>query len=444
MKLTANEALNRVKVNTNVAELKSSNMKLARTIKRSGKDAIYMFKNGENVVFAPAVSNAVPILGTCVIRDEHNLPPALIDMLNEYALGISVYQDENEDDDPVVFRAPSNSNTSTSSTETVVVEPLITSKWNQEAPYNNDIMEQLGDQVPVKPGTNERLSVPCGCNATAMAQVIYYWAKKGYRRGCTSLKRYITSKNKWEVSVLPPIEEFDFDNMIDNPCPWNKKKKKPEPVYTEEQGKAISKLIQYAACSVKMNFDVDSSTSNVHTSMTALIKNFEFGDFEETQHISVINYKNADRFVSEEEFETSVKESLDSKCPVLMVSNYHCYICDGYKRKSDGKLYFHFNWGWGDLIYDSWCVLTYILYTKNDKSRYDYTARKQAVVNLRPKYPLYDVNKDGYVNMSDIGYITRMVANKQYSNAADVNNDGVVDSKDIQSVTNHVLGKSEE
>lgn len=88
------------------------------------------------------------------------------------------------------------------------VDVLLTSKWGQDSPFNNQCIFN---------------GVRCvtGCVATAMAQVMYYWATTGkdgevFRPGSPALEADETVTYNYNVEALDAIDSFDWDNMTDD------------------------------------------------------------------------------------------------------------------------------------------------------------------------------------------------------------------------------------
>ena len=77
------------------------------------------------------------------------------------------------------------------------VEPFMTSKWNQDSPYNSKC-PKFKDKT-----------APTGCVATAMAQILYYYkypdASEGtgyYTKGESNMKYYIPINSTYDWSLL--------------------------------------------------------------------------------------------------------------------------------------------------------------------------------------------------------------------------------------------------
>ena len=123
---------------------------------------------------------------------------------------------------------------------------MVTAKWDQVSPYNTGIYY----------GTNPRnIGTPAsytGCVATAMAQVMYYWAtKKNFKHGSTAIPAYsfVSSNRTYYVGAKSAVSEFswsDMDDAITN--------------YSSNAAKnAVGKLMEYCGASVKMEYTPNGS-----------------------------------------------------------------------------------------------------------------------------------------------------------------------------------------
>ena len=209
---------------------------------------------------------------------------------------------------------------------TTDIDPLITSTWNQDEPFNN-----------LCPAYSGNTRAATGCVATAMAQVM------NYHRWPTSptaaIPGYITDSYSLNLSTLPAVT-FDRDNMLDS----------YSGSYTTEQGTAVATLMQYCGWSLEMDYGPESgaTTDMVATALT-----------------NYFDYNSTAKFVSRS-FYTAAKWAdliyyeLANGRPVvyggMSTGGGHEFVCDGYKYIS-GYDFFHINWGWGGLS-DDYFVLS--------------------------------------------------------------------------------------
>ena len=205
------------------------------------------------------------------------------------------------------------------------VSPLLTSRWNQGAPYN--------DACPVDPDTGER-SVT-GCVATAMAQVLNYY--QWPERTLTTIPGYTTSTRQMSRPAIPPTD-IDWDLMRDSyggPT-------------AETQRQAVANLMMLCGHSVEMDYKSESSGAYTQD----LVNAFQtyFGYDPSTRIVLRSHYDAA-------QWETMIYNEVAEGRPVLYSGQSegggHSFVVDGY----DGNGRFHINWGWGGMS-DGYFVLS--------------------------------------------------------------------------------------
>lgn len=160
------------------------------------------------------------------------------------------------------------------------VAPLVTARWDQSAPYNN--------QCP-KDGTDRSVT---GCVATAMAQVMYY--HKWPETAAPALAGYTTYTNKIKVAALPATT-FKWDKMRDDYH------------YTDidEGAAAVAEAMRYCGQAVKMDYGSNESAGAV--SNEDFVK---MGYSKTAKLISRSDYSTAD-------WEAIIYNELTNKRPVL-------------------------------------------------------------------------------------------------------------------------------
>ena len=210
-------------------------------------------------------------------------------------------------------------------------EPLMDFAWCQWDPFRMD--------CKVTPdGMDEQQCFP-GCVATAMAQLIYYHARKtdAGKVECKALPSYTydfhdTGSNSLVNTTVPALEAttFDWDNMrgyykksdVDGAAP-----------------KAVAKLMHYCAVAVEAMFGTDETLA--HDSKVIKAMSTYFGYPDNIQFIRSKDY-------AWDEFENLLRTEIEAGRPVLYAaentlgSGGHDLIVDGWD--TDGR--FHINWGW--------------------------------------------------------------------------------------------------
>lgn len=213
------------------------------------------------------------------------------------------------------------------------IEPLLTTTWGQENPYN--------EMCPMY-GTNRSIT---GCVATAMAQVINYCR---WPEGQTaSVPAYTTETYQLSVPALEPTQ-----------------------FYWEYMGtKQVARLMRYCGQSVKMDYGLAASGAALNLVPDALIN--IFGYSESAQCVSCGSE------YSDEEWENLLYEEIAAKRAVILAgmgyAGGHAFIAHGYK---DGL--FRINWGWTGQQ-DGYFALTNLASAGGDYSLY-----QNAVIGIQP------------------------------------------------------------
>ncbi len=279
------------------------------------KAMIYMFSRGTDNGFIAVSADdmTVPLLGYSTTgtlpTSERELPDGMRYWLTTLA-----------------EQAALNSTSSTArrvryaSPERAEIAPMTKTRWNQDSPYN--------DKCPEISGTR----CVTGCVATALAQVLRYYAYPAKGTGTHSY-----TWNGQDLSFDYASTAFDWDNMTDT--------------YTDASSQtekdAVATLMYACGVSVDMNYGTGESGAVSRNIGNALIDNF--------------GYDKGVRFLSRDyytitEWENIVYENLKNFGPVLYGGNNnsggHEFVCDGYRNG-----YFHFNWGWGGMS-DGYFLLT--------------------------------------------------------------------------------------
>ena len=212
------------------------------------------------------------------------------------------------------------------------VSPLISTTWNQDAPFNN-----------LCPGTGTNKTI-VGCVATAMAQLMKYynWPTTG-----TGSYSYLCNDGTYNYGTLSAnfgATTYDWANML-NSYPYPNSG-------TAAQQNAVATLMYHCGVAVNMHYtpsfagawttdvEVASTYPNYPTAEKALRTYFSYSP-------SLIGKARAS--YSDAQWISMLKSDLDNSHPLIYDGNDqgqqggHCFICDGYDNSNN----FHFNWGWG-------------------------------------------------------------------------------------------------
>ena len=214
------------------------------------------------------------------------------------------------------------------------ISPLIQTRWNQGAPYN-DICKyyfQYNDAVT-------------GCVATAMAQVMYYSAQKHGDNTYTTtveIPGYNTGYN-YPVPAVDVKTVINWSNMLpEYTYSYNNNTKKYDiSNFTSEQGTAVAKLMQ--CCGVSVHMDYANSASGGSSASISEVPNalITYFGYDET-----VRYESRGMYTLATWTEL-IYDELAAARPVLYGGQSsgggHAFVVDGY----DGDELFHVNWGWG-------------------------------------------------------------------------------------------------
>lgn len=202
-----------------------------------------------------------------------------------------------------------------SDSPSVVVEPLVTTKWNQDAPFNNFAPEYTDDN-------NNTQRCATGCAATAMAQIMKFhnWPEQGVGHYSYEHQSFGTISSDFSEHV------YDWTNMIDR---YNNGE------YSNVQADAVALLMKDCGVSLNMNYGPVSGASIY--SYTPAFKNY----FRYSSR--TINRSGCETA----EFTKIITDELQEGRPIIYCGTGedggHAFVVDGY----DTNYFLHVNWGWG-------------------------------------------------------------------------------------------------
>ena len=268
---------------------RSLNTSLTRVITgvADGPDAaVYVFNADGAFVIVSGDDSTMPVLGYSDkgCYDVKNSPDGLKDLIRYYQQEVKHFSTSTRGE-TITVHAP--------------VTPMIQTRWNQSAPYNN--------MCPMDTVTKKR-SVT-GCVATAVAQVMYY-------------HQYPTTMFEWDKMQLT----YDKSD-------------------TGESADAVAKLMFDVGTAFEMEYS--SSASSANLSIGSEILRYDFGYAGTAEYVDRFDY-------TAKEWDELIYNEIKSSRPVLFSGfsvspadgvGGHAFILDGY----DDKGYYHVNWGWGGL-----------------------------------------------------------------------------------------------
>jgi len=229
------------------------------------------------------------------------------------------------------------------------IQPLITSQWGQEYPFNQAI-----------PYNKTRYLT--GCVATAMGQVMRFHRHPGKGSGRTAQT----------VDGLPFTADFSTTNYGF----WKMKDRYDAGQYSDDQAEAMSTLLFHAGMGVSMSYGTNGSGAMVSLVPRCLTSNFGYD--------KAITYESR-KYYSDEEWHELLYNELNEGRPIIYrgsnvndESRQHCFVCDGYDASTG---LFHFNWGWSGSC-DGYFALTGS--TALDGPTFNYGNSQCVVIGIKP------------------------------------------------------------
>ena len=362
----------------NHAPKKLSDLKLVHHAPMdNGQNAYYVFNNeAGGFVIVSGDDRANDVLGYSdkgtFVAD--NVPINMKEWLEEYAQQIKYIQEQTQSSSSI-RKTPARA----------AVAPMLTTKWDQGYPYNTNCPDFFGQGKCVT-----------GCEATALAQVMFYHRAKSVNKTTTTIPGY-TCEREWTIDSKPCHIEIDAI-PAGSPIDWNNMRELYNGSETAAQTQAIANLMKYCGASMNMDYAKGQSDAHIANAPIALKTYFDYRDDTELVWRLYIS--------SNDEWETLIYNELSNNRPVFYHGMHsteddadgHVFVCDGY----DGTGYYHFNWGWSG-SYDGYFLLSAI--GPNEDRQYPYW--QAALINAAPNEPdvpsIY-LSTDAielYVNMSD-------------------------------------------
>lgn len=358
--------------------------KMAKVSKQVTNDQqFYIFnsQDSEGFVIVAADDVARPILGYSHSEnlDIENIPDNLRWWLSEYDRQIRWAQDNNIEQSEETAKEWQTINSNRVKATTPVVAPLLQTKWDQGAPYNN--------LCPIYNGTDR--AATC-CVATATAQIMKYWQHPAQGTGSVS---YTTTTRGFQLSADFSNSYYDWNNMVDTYSYFDNN------VYcqysrTSAQKNAVAKLISDVGIACRTNYAANGRGESFSDNRYACLALYTYFDYDRTtEYIERIGHSDLSWFYV-------LVQQLDKNQPILYQGNGgvdangeptygHSFVCDGYD--SDGL--FHFNWGWSGLGNDGYYSISALIPTATGIGAAigDYSYNQAAVLNIKP-----NTHSDGY------------------------------------------------
>lgn len=255
------------------------------------------------------------------------------------------------------------------------VSPMVTTQWDQEAPYN--------DSCPSRSVWGNTVQAVTGCVATAMAQVMKYWNYPEHGTGTHSY--YSPSISGYGQGFGDQTANFGATTYD-----WEHMTNTYSSVSSNVEKAAVATLMYHCGVACDMTYGSayeGGSGAMIHNipymcvghSLNGMVK--YFGYSSEATGMDRIKY-------DDNAWTAMVRAEIDAARPILYAggdetSGGHCFVCDGY----DNQNRFHFNWGWsGDG--DGYYTLDHLAPGSGGAGggtgTYDFTNLQQMLVGLQP------------------------------------------------------------
>jgi hypothetical protein len=217
------------------------------------------------------------------------------------------------------------------------VAPLLASKWSQTVAGKNQACFNYFTPTGVGVPNN----YPCGCVATAMAQLMRFYRAPRSGVGTDSFQITVDGRKK--------TRKLRGGNGSGGAYDWNAMPLVPSAALTQAQEKMIGALTYDAGVSARMAYRRSGSGAAMNNAAKSLKETFDYAN--------VIHGYTARGSISNGRLQKMLNPNLDAGYPVLLAiykdNDYgHAVVCDGYGYNGS-TLYHHLNMGWSGYS-DAW------------------------------------------------------------------------------------------
>lgn len=238
---------------------------------------------------------------------------------------------------------------------TPVVEPLCSSKWSQDDPYNLLCPQLTGEAKAM-----------VGCVATAMAQIMYKWKWPATGNGSVAYN----SSHYGALSADLSQSTYNWDVMKDSYALLDGKRPNTQ---------TMAQLCYDCGLSVKMEYAPDGSGAYDQEAYAAYARNFLYDP-------STLHFMWRSCCASQEEYNEAIYSELDAGRPMQCSAASstdggndaagHSYVLDGY----DTNGYVHINWGWGGYA-DGYFAIPLM-----NPVSYEFSVEQRVIMGIQPDY----------------------------------------------------------
>ena len=243
----------------------------------------------------------------------------------------------------------------------VMVAPFVQTLWNQQSDVS---LNDACYNYYTPPGTNGNVAnYPCGCVATCLAQLMYYFQCPATGVGTASYQISVNGNNQM-ASLLG-------GDGAGGAYQWSQMPLNPNGP-TTNQAQAIGALCFDAGVAVGMAYAAGGSSASTQNAQAALTNIFKFAHAVYTE--------NDDNGVTGTNLLAMLNPNLNARLLVVLAIESqqvggHCVLADGYGYTA-GTLFHHLNFGWsGDD--DIWYALPAM-----DTDNGDFTLLTAVIYNI--------------------------------------------------------------
>lgn len=228
------------------------------------------------------------------------------------------------------------------------IAPMVTTRWNQNSPYNDRCPELHGKRSVT------------GCMATAEAQVLNYHKYPEKAEGVVSYK--------WSAGATTLTVDLDTVRWD-----WTKMDNVFSSGSSEEACNSVASLMYACGLASQMQYSSSESGATTWNAVQGLAKYFGLSE------ASLI----LKSWMYSQQWDEFVYNYLSTHGPLLYTgyntSSGHAFVCDGYR--ADG--YYHINWGWGGMS-DGYFLLDALNPSSQGfgGSAYGYNSEQQVITGL--------------------------------------------------------------
>ncbi|MDR3184474.1 MAG: C10 family peptidase, partial [Prevotellaceae bacterium] len=198
------------------------------------------------------------------------------------------------------------------------MDPLVKTKWDQGAPYNNLCPMSSGERTVT------------GCVATAVAQIMKYHEHPTTRT--VTIPGYTTGTRKITIPAITGTTAYDWDNMTNTYTSSS----------TGAPASAVATLMYHCGAGVKMDYNTSANGGSGAYSQDVVQALKTYFNYDAGIAYHQRNYYTYAVWIA------LLKAEIRANRPVYYAGyggGGHAFVCDGYDT---GNL-FHFNWGWGGI-----------------------------------------------------------------------------------------------